>query len=405
MDMSSLHHLAVAKFMPHGYCYNWIVGLVSLHVISDSLIALSYYLIPFTLVYFVYKREDLPFNWIFICFGIFIISCGSTHLMEVWTLWHANYWLSGYLKLFTAVVSLITAVLLIKLLPAALRLPSPGMLATANQALEKEIQERRKNEIALESALTTIRNDKIHIEEQNKQVEKANRLKSEFLANMSHELRTPLNGIIGFTQTIHDGIAGPISSEQKEYLVDVLNSAQHLLTIINEILDLSVIEAGKMKFHPQSINLNQLITEVTDGLSIQLRNKNMQLNIHIDPKLSNIIIDPAKLKQIFYNYLSNAIKFTDQGGQVEIRVHPENENYFRLEVKDSGIGICEEDLASLFTVFHQLDASTAKKYPGTGLGLALVRSIVRALGGKEGVTSTLNEGSTFYAILPYRCGS
>src|ERR1700730_7594051 len=132
-------------FMPHGFCYSWNAGLVWLHVISDSLIALAYLSIPITLVYFIRKRRDVPFNWVFLCFGVFILACGGTHLMEVWTLWRANYWLSGAVKAVTAVASVATAVLLVRLIPQALALPSPD-------ALRREVVERQRAQEALELA-------------------------------------------------------------------------------------------------------------------------------------------------------------------------------------------------------------------------------------------------------------
>src|SRR5258706_10982189 len=129
-------------FMPHGYCYLWNANLLWLHAVSDTLIALAYFSIPITLVYFIRKRRDLPFNWIFVCFGVFILACGATHAMEVWTLWHATYWLSGVVKAVTAAASVPTAILLVQLIPQALALPSPA-------ALRREIEERKRAENAL----------------------------------------------------------------------------------------------------------------------------------------------------------------------------------------------------------------------------------------------------------------
>lgn len=136
-------------FMPHGHCYLWNPGVVWLHVIADSLIALAYYSIPFTLVYFVRQRKDLVFHWMFLCFAVFIVACGTTHLMEIWNIWQPTYWLSGVIKGLTALASLPTAVLLIGLVPKALALPSPAQLAAANQALKNEIAERKQTETKL----------------------------------------------------------------------------------------------------------------------------------------------------------------------------------------------------------------------------------------------------------------
>src|SRR6266850_2115737 len=145
-------NLFSSDFMPHGYCFLWNPEIVWLHAISDGVIAVSYYLIPLALVYFVRKRTDLPFHWMFVLFGIFIFGCGTTHLMEVWTLWHGTYRLAGVIKALTAGVSVLTAVMLVPLIPRALALPSPAQLREANEGLEREIAERRRAEAALQAA-------------------------------------------------------------------------------------------------------------------------------------------------------------------------------------------------------------------------------------------------------------
>jgi PAS domain-containing protein len=144
-----LNLFTAGGYIPHGHCYLWQTGLVELHVLSDSLIAIAYYSIPLTLLYFVRKRQDLPFNWIFILFGAFIVACGTTHIMDVWTLWYPTYWLSGSIKAATALVSVYTAMTLVPLVPQALALPSPAQLEAANRELEQEIQERQQIEAEL----------------------------------------------------------------------------------------------------------------------------------------------------------------------------------------------------------------------------------------------------------------
>src|SRR5579859_970501 len=133
-------------FMPHGHCYLWRPGVLWLHIVSDALITLAYFSIPFTLVYFVRRRKDLEFDWMFLCFAVFIVACGTTHLMEIWVIWHPTYWLSGVVKAVTALASVPTAILLVKLIPDALRLPSPSALRKANDQLEREISERKRAE-------------------------------------------------------------------------------------------------------------------------------------------------------------------------------------------------------------------------------------------------------------------
>ncbi|HEX9244874.1 MAG TPA: PAS domain S-box protein, partial [bacterium] len=254
---------------------------------------------------------------------------------------------------------------------------------TAQKALEEEL--RRKNE---------------ELVEQYHRVQEANRLKSEFLANMSHELRTPLNGIIGFAELMHGGKVGPVADPHKEYLGDILTSSRHLLQLINDVLDLARVEAGRMEFHPEAVDLAKLVGEVRDGLRTMAATKRIQVKTQIDPGLNGVTADPAKLKQLLYNYLSNALKFTPDGGQVTVRVGPEEADTYRIEVEDTGIGIRPEDLGRLFVEFQQLDAGAAKKYQGTGLGLALTKRIVEAQGGQVGVRSAPGTGSIFFAVLP-----
>ena len=232
--------------------------------------------------------------------------------------------------------------------------------------------------------------------------QEANRMKSEFLANMSHELRTPLNAIMGFAKLMAYGKVGPVSAQHQEFLEDILRSSNHLLQLINDVLDLAKVEAGKMEFHPEPIDLPQVVSEVRDILRAIAASKQIEIDSAIDPACTGLTLDPAKLKQVLYNYLSNALKFTTNNGRVFIRVRPEGADLFRAEVEDTGVGIRPDDLRNLFTEFRQLDSSASKKYQGTGLGLALTKRIVEAQGGRVGVDSSLGRGSTFFVVLPRR---
>ncbi len=227
-----------------------------------------------------------------------------------------------------------------------------------------------------------------------------NRLKSEFLANMSHELRTPLNAIIGFAALMHEGKVGATSADQKEYLGDILTSSKHLLQLVNDILDLAKVEAGKVDLRPESFDLSKVIKEVKDILRGLAFEKRIDISDKIDSTLSVVTLDPAKFKQVLYNFLSNAIKFTPQSGKVTIRVLPQGKDMLRVEVEDTGIGIESKDLDRLFVEFQQLDSGTGKKHGGTGLGLALTKRLVEAQGGTVEVKSKSGVGTTFSAILP-----
>jgi signal transduction histidine kinase len=228
----------------------------------------------------------------------------------------------------------------------------------------------------------------------------ANHMKSEFLANMSHELLTPLSSVIGYTELIQDGMAGAVSDAQKEYIHEILKSSHHLQQLINDVLDLTQIESGKINLAPEDLSLPTLIHEVTNMLRPLAARKKIYLTTLIDDSLSTVHIDAIRFKQVLYQYLSNAIYFTPELGNVKIHARPESERSFIIEVEDNGIGIKPEDIDKLFVEFQQIDSRDSKKFHGTGLGLALAKRIVEAQGGRVGVTSKLDNGSIFYAILP-----
>ena len=231
-------------------------------------------------------------------------------------------------------------------------------------------------------------------------LQNANRMKSEFLASMSHELRTPLNGIIGFTEFLVDEKPGPLNAKQKEYLMDVYNSAQHLLQLINDVLDLAKVEAGKIDLYPEQFPLERALKEVCAVVFGIARKKGVALNCAVSTGLDLVTLDPQKFKQVCYNLLANGVKFTDPGGRVDIVASPGDDGQFRIEVRDSGIGIRDEDMKKLFREFEQLDTGAGRRFEGTGLGLALSRKLVEYQGGKIMVESVFGRGSTFTVTLP-----
>jgi signal transduction histidine kinase len=177
-------------------------------------------------------------------------------------------------------------------------------------------------------------------------------------------------------------------------------SAQHLLQLINDILDLAKVESGRIDFQPEIVNLGQIVAEATAIVGGLAAKRRIELAVDVDPSLDRVQLDPMRLKQVLYNFLSNAIKFTPEGGRVALRVRADGDERFVVEVEDNGIGIRADDVHRLFIEFQQLDASTAKKAAGSGLGLALTKRLVEAQGGAVGVRSVFGSGSTFFAILP-----
>jgi protein-histidine pros-kinase len=237
------------------------------------------------------------------------------------------------------------------------------------------------------------------LEQQNGHIVESNRLKTMFLANMSHELRTPLNAVIGFAELLYDEHAGAINPRQKDFLRDILGGAEHLLSLINGMLDLARIEAGKMDFQPTTFAVDKLMVDVRDTMRVLAAQKELTLTVEVDPALGSVTLDPLKLKQVLLNFAANAIKFTPERGHVALRARREGEHAFRVEVADTGPGIPASQIQRLFVEFQQLDFGLGRR-EGTGLGLALSKRIVEAQGGHVGVSSVEGQGSVFFAVLP-----
>ena len=274
-----------------------------------------------------------------------------------------------------------------------------------------DITERTVAEAALRETETELRAAKedleIRVRERTAELqlakeraEAAGRAKSDFLASMSHELRTPLNGIIGFAELLSDGRPGPLNDKQKEYIGDVLISGRHLLQLINDLLDLVKIEAGKMRLYVQPFPIAIAAKEVCAVMEPIAQEKGVAVSLAVSPPLDSVTLDEQKFKQVLYNLASNAVKFTGAGGRVDISLALRDPLHLELSVADTGIGIKAEDLERLFTDFEQLDAGATRKHGGTGLGLALTRRLVELHGGSIDVESAFGTGSRFSVVLP-----
>ncbi len=260
-----------------------------------------------------------------------------------------------------------------------------------NADLERKVKERTQE--------LEIVNEKL--QESNRELQRANSLKSEFLANMSHELRTPLNAIIGFSELLLDKSFGILSDEQRDYVADILSSGRHLLELINDILDLSKIEAGKMKLSLEVFELGPVVEEAMSLLRVEAGRKHIELCSEVPDQAFEVHADRSKIKQILYNLLSNAVKFTPPAGRVVLRAGSEM-GRLTLAVSDTGIGIKPEDQERIFQAFTQVDASYSRKYQGTGLGLTLVKKFVEMHGGRVTLESRYGEGSTFSFTIANR---
>ncbi len=238
----------------------------------------------------------------------------------------------------------------------------------------------------------------LEIEDKSRQLELASQHKSEFLANMSHELRTPLNAIIGFSEVLAEGMFGEINEKQTEYLRDILESGQHLLSLINDILDLSKIEAGRMELEPTDFDLPSAIENALILVRERASRRGITLQRSVDNRLGMIGADERKIKQVLLNLLSNALKFTPEGGRIDVWAGIVD-GMAEISVTDTGVGIAPEDQEAVFEEFRQVGGAE-KKAEGTGLGLALCRKFVELHGGRIWVKSQIGVGSTFAFTLP-----
>ena len=264
-----------------------------------------------------------------------------------------------------------------------------------NAALEQKVVERTHE---LATALQGLEAANIMLSGANRALTEASQAKSAFLANVSHELRTPLNSVIGFSELMSDPNFGELSTRQREFLSDIRDSGEHLLALINDILDLSKIEAGKLEVRREDADVSELVGDSVTMLRPQAGKKSIEFEVRCEPS-GAVHVDPRLVRQVLVNLLSNAVKFTPEEGRIEVAARFEA-NDLVVCVTDSGIGIAEEDQEKIFHEFYQADASYARRYQGTGLGLALVRRMMSLHGGSVTVTSRRGHGASFQCIFP-----
>jgi signal transduction histidine kinase len=405
-------------FMPHGHCYLWTPDLLWTYVLSDSMIGLAYYTIPVAMLYFVRKRSDLQFSWIFVCFSIFIFACGTTHFLSIWTIWHPDYWLDALLKAATAAVSVVTAFLLWPLVPKALHIPSMHQLNQALQDRERELAERKRVETALVAlneslelrvaertaeVLAAQREvNELLVKERagRKEAERVNLMKDEFLLTLSHELRTPLNSIFGWTQIL-DSNCGNAAIVRKG--IEVIDRNVRLQTrLIDELLDLSSIVSGKIRLDMQPVELATVIGAAVESIMPAAESKHIELECVADPAAPLVSGDPARLQQVLWNLLTNAVKFTPRDGRISLQLEQAG-GYMVLTITDNGEGIPDDFLPFVFERFSQADSSTRRRHGGLGVGLAVAKNLIELHGGHISVSSAgPGQGTTFCISLPIR---
>ncbi|WP_017314584.1 ATP-binding response regulator [Mastigocladopsis repens] len=294
--------------------------------------------------------------------------------------------------------SRLSPIILAQVLRNAIRIHRAEMqVALANQQL------RESNELLIRKN-QELEAQRQHIELQNLKLIEASRLKSQFLATMSHELRTPMNAIIGFSQLLLRPKCGQLTDQQTDMVQRILNNGKHLLMLLNEVLDFSKLEAGRLDLKPDIFDLSKVVNATVEEMRSLAEQKHLSLFIQSDLQNPVVFNDPIRVRQILTNLLSNAIKFTESGG-IAVEVKELSENEVEIAVRDTGIGIAPADLQNIFEAFRQVDQSITRKYPGTGLGLPIIKALLQKMGGKIALESQLGEGSVFRVKIPRQISS
>ena len=346
------------QFLPHGHCYLWSPGVLWMNVVADILIAMAYFTIPFALLYIARRRRDLPFDWLVVCFGIFIVACGLTHVMDVWNVWHANYWLEGLVKLLTAAASVPTAILLWRFLPGILLLPSQRQLRDANESLAR-----------------------------------ANRELEAFTASVSHDLRSPLTTIAGQAGLLELSLPDA-TDEQKRRLARIQSSVRQMSELIEALLVLSRI--SRQTLHREIVDVSALAESIVQDM--RQKEPSRSVEVVIQPNMA-VHGDRRLIGDLFQNLIGNAWKFTSKTGQPRIEIGQSNSGSLAtLYIRDNGAGFDMAYEQKLFKPFQRLHG--AADFDGSGVGLATVARIIDRHGGRIWAEGKPNEGAVFYFTLP-----
>jgi signal transduction histidine kinase len=346
------------QFLPHGHCYLWSPGVLWMNVVGDLLIAMAYFTIPFALLYIARRRRDLSFDWLVVCFGVFVVACGLTYVMDVWNVWHAHYWLQGIVKLLTAAASIPTAILLWRFLPGILMLPSQRQLRDANESLAR-----------------------------------ANRELEAFTASVSHDLRSPLTTIAGQAGLLELSLPDA-TDEQKRRLSRIQGSVKQMSELIEALLVLSRI--SRQTLHREIVD----VTALAESIVQDMRQKDPERNVEvvIQPNMA-VHGDRRLVGDLFQNLLSNAWKFTSKTAQARIEIgQSSGGSLATLYIRDNGAGFDMTYEQKLFKPFQRLHGTA--DFDGSGVGLATVARIVDRHGGRIWAEGKPHEGAVFYFTLP-----
>ena len=368
------------ELLPHGFCFMRKPDLIWLHVISDGVIALAYFLIPVVLVYFMRRmRTRISFNWAIALFAAFIVLCGTGHILDIVVVWEPIYYLQGWIRALTAVVSLATAMAIIPLVPKLLQMKTPEELETANARLREEVKARETAEDDLRRSLADL-NRAVHELEQ-------------FAYITSHDLQAPLRNIAGFSQLLSRRYTQKLDGDALEFLQFIEQGVRQMQALIQDLLQLSRV--GRTEARPERRPLDEPLRNALNTLKPDITAR--EAKIEFGP-LPDVPAVQSLMVQLFQNLVGNAIKFQKPGNRPEVRITAEREEKFlHLRVQDNGIGVAKDQLENIFAVFRRLHSSD--EYEGTGIGLAICRKIVQHHRGEIWADSD-GAGITVHVRLP-----
>lgn len=382
--------LFATDFVAHGYCMRWASSVVWLHVVSDAIIALAYFVIPVALILFVRKRKDLAFHWMFVAFGIFILACGTTHVFSIITLWYPIYRIEGVVKALTAVSSIVTAALLVKMIPVALRLPSPD-------DLRREIDRRKAAELDLRNVNARLEQ---RVQERTVRMERYNKALQSITYISSHDLTEPVRTISLFTEELQRSSAGKLQGSELEYLGFIVTNARRMLHLIEDLSGFthavhSTEEATA--FLPEHTPVTQALKGALEDLGSALEESSASVIYSED--LPVVAMNRMPLQAVFKNLLGNSIQYARSGVPVRIEISAvEETDRHVISVRDNGLGLDMTYAEIIFQPFKRLHGG---EIPGSGVGLAICKNVVESFGGRIWVESDgPGTGATFHFSIP-----
>lgn len=377
--------------MPHGMCYLWRPEILALHVVSDAVIALSYFSIPIVLFTFALRRPDLTYRPIVWLFAAFIVLCGVTHLFSIWTVWNPDYMIEGGLKVMTAGVSLATAVVLWPLLPRALALPSTRSLEAANQELTEEVARRTRAEAELQAFAAVLER---RVEQRTSDLERANAALRQFASTASHDLQAPLRHIRVFSDLLGREDGERLSADGRDYLGRINASAERMQDLITVLLDYARLTNTPPRCG--SVSLTEVADAARRQLEADIAQADATVTVH---DLPDAFADSTLIERVFDNLICNAIKYAGPDApNVEITGRVRSDGLVEVTVTDAGPGVEPRYAEAVFEMLRRVHADSG--VPGAGVGLAFCKQIVEAHGGRIWLDTAYTEGARFVFTLP-----